>query len=132
MKLKLKENPREWSKFTTVMAFIAVVLIAVLWRREVLGRELFWGLAGLLAGVTLLAWLRPGPFRGFYRVGMRFSFHVGQVMGAVMLTVFFLVVMTPLGLLLRLCGKDLLGLKRRDAGSYWRESRTSDDFDRQF
>jgi hypothetical protein len=64
---------------------------------------------------------------------MTASFHVGQVTGKVLLTVFFLLVVTPLGLLLRITGKDLLGLKRNlEDASYWRDSRPPGPLDRQF
>jgi len=133
VKLKLKEDPREWQKFTSVMMLLGVLVSWMIWRKGVVPREVFLGLFGLWIGVALLAWVWAKPFRGFYRGGMTVSFHVGQVIGAVMLTLFFLVVMTPLGLVLRLLGKDLLKLKRQSgATSYWTEAKTNNDFDRQF
>jgi len=48
-------------------------------------------------------------------------------------SVFFWLVLTPMGLLLRLWGKDLLTLRRRTTSTtYWRSARISDQFDRQF
>jgi ABC-type uncharacterized transport system permease subunit len=37
---------------------------------------------------------------------------------AVLILIFYLIV-TPTGLILRLCGKDLLGLKDKNSDSYW-------------
>jgi len=85
-----------------------------------------FGVIGLLALVLFGCALRPKWFRGFYRAGMTISFHVGQAIGVVLLTFFFLVVLTPIGLALRLLGKDLLRLKRRPgARSYWLSARTT-------
>jgi hypothetical protein len=54
-------------------------------------------------------------------------------MGKVLLTIFFLLVVTPLGLLLRLLGKDLLRLKRRrDVATHWQPAKSNHQFDRQF
>jgi hypothetical protein len=133
MKLKLKEDPREWLKFTAVMALALAILGAGLHLRNVISRTaLFCSLAMLVLGLAL-CWGRPRWFRGFYRSGMTASFHVGQILGKVILTVFFLVMVTPLGLLLRLLGKDLLNLKRDSfAMTYWRPAKTSHQFDRQF
>jgi hypothetical protein len=132
MKLKLKEEPKEWLKFTAVMAVLAGVVAVVLHRRKVIGVELLVGI-GVANFLTLgLCAQRPRWFRGFYRVGMTASFRVGQVLGSVWLTLFFLLVLTPLGLLLRAFGKDLLAMKRRKTDTYWRAARPPGAFDRQF
>lgn len=133
MQLKLKENPREWLKFTVVMAVAAAVIAVILNRRGIIDRQILQ-LIGIVLVFTLMACsARPRWFRGFYRAGMTASFHIGQVMGRVLLTLFFLLAVTPLGWLLRLCGKDILHLKRnRSAASYWQPAKSSTQFDRQF
>ncbi len=130
---KLKEQPKEWLKFTAVMALALAVISALLLRRHIIGREMFFAVLGLLALALLCCALRPKWFRGFYRAGMTLSFRLGQVVGAVLLTVLFLAVLTPMGLALRLLGKDLLRLKRAPGTqTYWRSARTTHQFDRQF
>lgn len=133
MQPKLKENPREWLKFTAVMACAATVIAALLWRRQVIGPIAFavtFGLAGL---IVLTCWLRPAWFRSFYRGGMTVSFHVGQTIGRILLGLIFLLVFIPIGLALRMAGKDLLHLKRRaDATSYWVKARSGGRLDQQF
>ena len=133
MKLKLKENPNEWRKFAAVMAGALAVLAWLLQARGILPREWLVGGWAVLAAAVVLSLLAPRWFRGFYRVGMTVSFHIGQVMGKVLLTLFFLLVLTPLGLLLRLFGQDLLKLKRnRTATTYWQPTKTNREFDRLF
>ncbi len=64
---------------------------------------------------------------------MTASFHVGQVLGRVLLMVVFLGLVTPLGWALRLAGKDLLGLRRSPgATTYWRPAKRTSPFDRMF
>jgi len=131
--LRLKEKPIEWIKFTAVLGVVLNAVVWLLWHQ---GRvPLAAGLAAvavaLLAVVTAV--LRPRWFRGVYRAGMTVSFHIGQVIGRVLLTVLFFLVVTPLGLVLRLAGKDLLDLRRRgDAATWWREAKSSRNFDRMF
>ena len=64
---------------------------------------------------------------------MTLSFQVGQIIGRILLTLFFFLLVTPMGLMLRLLGKDLLRLKRTpDAKTYWRKAKDNRDFDRMF
>lgn len=133
MQPKLKENPREWLKFTAVMAVAATALSALLWRRHLLSGSAFAVLATALAVTVMICALRPRWFRGFYRAGMTASFHVGQVMGRILLSIVFLLIVTPLGLVLRLTGKDLLQLRQDpNATTYWRKAKTAGPIDRQF
>ncbi len=133
MQPKLKEQPREWLKFTAVMTLMLAVVAVLLHRRRIVSQEVLLGIGLLLALVLAVCAARPRWFRGFYRAGMTISFHVGQVIGRALLTLFFLLALTPLGLLLRLFGKDLLNLRRKPAATtYWQPAKTSRQFDRQF
>jgi hypothetical protein len=132
MKLRLQEKPVEWIKFTAVMGLSFTLLAGLLLARGWIGRPTFLGVIGTLAGVVLISLARPRWFRGFYRAGMTVSWHVGQVMGRVLLTVFFLVIVTPMGLMLRLFGKDLLGRRRPNATTYWHTAKPPGPFERQF
>lgn len=133
MKLKLKEDPKEWFKFTMVMALVVVIITALLIHTKKLP-PIALVLVGALLHFTLVAcWVRPLWFRGFYRAGMTVSFRIGQVLGFVWLSIFYLLIVTPLGLLLRLAGKDLLALKRvKSLTTYWREAKPPGPFDRMF
>lgn len=132
MKLKLKEEPKEWLKFTAVMAVLAVLVSALLYRRRLIDVEALSGIVAAAVLVLCVCAIRPRWFREFYRVGMTASFRVGQALGWVWLTLLFLLVLTPLGLLLRVFGKDLLEMKHRRSDTYWRPARPPGGFDRQF
>jgi hypothetical protein len=61
------------------------------------------------------------------------GFRLSQVAGRVVLAILFFIVMTPLGLLLRMCGKDPLRLRRpAGAESYWSEARRTTPLERLF
>jgi hypothetical protein len=132
MKLKLKEEPKEWLKFTAVMAVLAGVAAFLLYRRRLIDTGMLAGIGAALVLAVAACAVRPHWFRGFYRVGMTASFRVGQALGWLWLTLFFLLLLTPLGWWLRACGKDLLATKRRKTDSYWRPARPPGSFDRQF
>jgi hypothetical protein len=132
VKVKLKEDPREWQKLVLVLCLAAGVMALFLWER---GRITHQALAnvGICACIVLcICLLRPRWFRGFYRLWMTGSHYVGQFMGQVMLTLMFVLMVIPLGLFLRLIGKDPLRLKRPSNETYWQPARNYDRLDRLF
>jgi hypothetical protein len=133
MKIKLKEDPPEWRKFTWQFCGLIAVLGGVVgWRKGIAieGLSLFFGTLSL---TSLLAWLRPGWFRGFYRFGMISSAWMGARVGRVVLTIFFFLILVPLGLVLRLFGHDPLRLKKRPGEtSYWTPVGKSGGFEKMY
>jgi hypothetical protein len=94
---------------------------------------LMWVSLGVLTGLLALCGLKPRWFRGFYRIGMTVAFYIGQFFGRILLTLIFLLVLTPLGLFLRLMGKDSLRLKRDPAAqTYWQPVKQNKNLDREF
>ncbi len=131
--LRLKEKPLEWVKFTAVVGLALNGALYLLWRNKVVSGRVCWVTVGLALAFIATATIRPYWFRGFYRGGMTFSFHIGQVIGKVILIFFFLIIVTPMGLLLRLMGKDLLQLKRTpEKTTYWQKAKNQRNFDQMF
>ncbi|MEX0324416.1 MAG: hypothetical protein AB3N63_19825 [Puniceicoccaceae bacterium] len=130
--LRLKEKPSEWIKFTAVIGLVPNIILWLLWWRGLMSVHLPIIAAIIALGAVLLAMARPYWFRGFYRGGMTISFYIGQVIGSVLLTLFFFLMVTPMGLILRLLGKDLLNIRKRKEGSYWSQANCSREFDRMF
>ena len=131
--LRLKEKPIEWIKFTAVIGLVVNIVLWLIWWRDGLPiiAPMTTAVIALLA--VFVAILRPYWFRGFYRGGMTVSFQIGQVIGKILLTLFFFIFVTPLGLLLRLLGKDLLLLKEMpDEKTYWHTAKKNREFDRMF
>ena len=131
--LRLKEKPLEWIKFTAVIGVAVNAVSWVLWWRHGLSLVVPVTAAAFALLAVIVACFRPYWFRGFYRGGMTVSFHIGQTMGKVLLVLFFFLFVTPLGLLLRLLGKDLLLLKKNsDDETYWHTAKNDREFDRMF
>jgi hypothetical protein len=138
MRLRLKEDPREWRKFAWVLSVVVVALTALfLWRhpesRLGPGVTLMLALLVFVTGTVQPRWFRP-----IYRGAMTGAHYAGQFFGRVLLAVIFVVLITPLSLLLRGIGKDLLHLRRpsqgseQEEGTYWRPVRPPGPLDRLF
>jgi len=99
----------------------------------VLPSKTWHAVLAVLAVVALFAWLQPVWFRGYYRFSTRLGFAVSQFVGRVVLLAVFLLLVTPLGWVLRLAGKDPLQLKRPSgAGTYWHQAREGSPLERLF
>lgn len=133
MRLKLKDHPREWQKFATVAALFLSLICGLLWRRHVIPDQALQTTFATLAALLVLALLRPIVFGPFYRAAMRFSHAMGQIVGRILLILCFLFLLTPLALLLRLFGYDLLQLRpHKNTQSYWKPARPGSHHDRAF
>jgi hypothetical protein len=133
MKPKLKEEPTEWRKAAWMSALGLAILSSLLRWRRVLPAPAWGSVLCLLAALAVAATLRPRWFRGYYRFSAKLGFGFSQAVGRVILALLFLIVVTPLGLVLRLLGKDPLRL-RRSSGveSCWSEVHQKSSLERLF
>jgi hypothetical protein len=103
--------------FAFVFAFVFAVI--ALWPVFSGSALRAWAAAVALAfavvGVVRPTWLGPAN-----RLWMRFGLLLGGIVSPIALGALFYVVMTPIGVLMRLCGNDPLRLRRDAAAqSYW-------------
>jgi hypothetical protein len=133
MRPKLKEDPKEWRNFMLIWCAAVLIITAISVWRGWMSRPLQLTACSASAVAGLIAISHPPTFRGFYRVTMSVSFAVGQVLGKVILGAVYVLLVTPLGVTLRLTGKDLLQTRRpADVHSYWKKARASGRLDQQF
>jgi hypothetical protein len=132
---ELKTGTRELRNFGLLVGgvFAALGLLA-LWR----GKPIYpWLLTPGLALVVLGAIL-PRTLKYVYIAWMTLALVLGFIVSHVILTLFFFLVITPIGLIARLAGKDFLRLKLdRQARTYWipreqKETKPAADYERQF
>jgi hypothetical protein len=76
---------------------------------------------GLATMFSILAKIAPHTLRRINIIWMGVSQFLGWVVSPVVLCVLFFTVLTPYALILRLTGRDELGLRRSGLASYWRE-----------
>lgn len=80
-----------------------------------------WTLA-LLSGLTLIVALCfPAILSPFHRAWFLLGEMLGKIVSPVVLGVIFFGLLTPVGLVTRLFGRDELRLKKRESSSHWVE-----------
>jgi hypothetical protein len=133
MKLDLKDRPGEWRK-SALLALLGLALISSLLRwRNVLGQRAWLAALSVFAVLAVAAMLRPRWFRAYHLFSMRMGFAMSQVLGRVFLILFFIFILVPVGLILRLAGKDPLQLKRpANAETFWQTAKPPGPLDRPF
>jgi hypothetical protein len=134
MKLKLKEEPKEWRKAAWTISLGLAIFSSLLRWRGVLpmaGCVVLWC---IVAALVLAAAVRPNWFRNYYRFSTRLGFVISRMAGYAVLALLFFVVVTPLGFGLRILGKKNPLCLRRQAKleSYWKEVRQETSFERLF
>lgn len=74
----------------------------------------------LALAFLILAFFAPRLLRWPNRMWFRFGMLLGAIVAPIVMTLVYLVTFVPMGLGIRLMGKDLLSLRRDpQAGSYW-------------
>lgn len=133
MKFKSTQDPRQWRHFMLQFCFLLVLLSSWLaWRGSISRNGWLLGLVAILV-LALAACLRTDWFRGFYRFAMTVSEWLGDKVGRLILSLIFLLIMVPLGWVLRLAGYDPLALRKpRESDSYWRPARKAGRLDQMF
>jgi len=133
MKLKFKEEPKEWRKAALMSALGLAIFSSLLRWRRVLPLAAWEIILCGLAALAMAATMRPRWFRGYYCFSTRMGFVLSQAAGRVVLALFFFIIVTPLGLVLRILGQDPLRLRRpKGTDSYWSQVRKESSLDRLF
>jgi hypothetical protein len=118
MPRKKHSEEKEARRFALILVVLLLALAGLaLWRDHPRRAAVTAGAAGLVAVLSLAAfpvWMR------FFRLWMKFALVLNWVMTRVILSVFFYLVLTPVGLVMRLVGKAPLDLDWKDGRStYW-------------
>jgi hypothetical protein len=104
-------------KFGLTMATVCVVIGTV---RLVFGHShwAWWlGAAVAFGGFALVS---PGALGPFNRAWMKFGLVLHKIVNPVVMALLYYSTIVPIGVVMRLCGKDTLRLRREpDAASYW-------------
>lgn len=118
MAQRKRTEQQESRRFGVILAVILAAAGGLsLWRGHAGRGAVVEGLAALALALPFVApalWLRA------FRLWMKFAELLSWVMTRVILTVFFFLILTPIGLLMRLFGKAPLDLRfRDDKPTYW-------------
>lgn len=112
-------SPRDLRVFAALWLVFVGALAAIAWRRGLSVGALVAGLAA--AGVFVPGMLAPRSVRLVYLGAVCATFPIGFVMSYLILGTVYFLVLTPVGLVMRMLGNDPL-TRRFDAGqkSYWK------------
>jgi hypothetical protein len=110
----------EWKKFGIALGIILSIIATILLLKKKSIYIYFYGtgLFFILAALTVPIVIKP-----VFILFLYIAFVLGWVMTRVILSILFYLVITPIGLILKLFGKRFLDLKvSQKEGSYWIES----------
>ncbi len=117
----LDTSRRALRSFGLVVGGVFVGIAAVIvWRSGWVLTPWGIGFGSVGSVLMLLGLVVPMLLRPIYKVWMGIAVVLGFIMTRVLLTLVFVLLVVPIGLVLRLVGKDLLRLRLdREATSYW-------------
>ena len=129
----IKSTKKDLKSFGITIGSIFFVISGLLFFRE---KDLYIhffsiGLAFIFSGIVLSFILKP-----FYKIWMTFAVIIGWIMTRIILAILFFFIITAIGALARLFGKDFLNLKPDNRDSFWnmrnRDRELNQDYEKQF
>jgi hypothetical protein len=116
MAVRARLSAREGRKFAFTVGIAFLVFGGIsLWRGHELAPRIMWGLGGLLLLAGIAIPTRLGLIHGWW---MALGNAIGKVMQPVVISIMYFVVITPVGFVLRLFGRNPLRHPERDGG-FW-------------
>ena len=130
----IKTGKKDIRSFGVTFAIIFLMIAGFLYYQEKDSFQLFIYLAGSFSG---LGFILPIVLKPFYMVWMIFAAILGWFMTKMILSLLFSIIITPIGLFLKILGKDLLDLKeQKNKKSYWNirnsEEEQNQNYEKQF
>ncbi|MFH1791101.1 MAG: SxtJ family membrane protein [Candidatus Omnitrophota bacterium] len=131
---KIKSGKKELREFGLTVGLILAILGGIaLWRGKPIGPYL------LVPGILLAAAgiFMPHILKPLQKIWMGLAIVIGFFVSRIILSILFFLVMTPIGVMLRLCGKDILDQRmEREKDSYWHrrgpEKKTKESYNNQY
>lgn len=119
IEIKWQPTNKDLRVFGTAFLVVALIFATTIFTKVGLTQLAQW-LLGVGGGVFLLGMVWPQSLKYLY-IGMTIvAFPIGFVVGNVLLALVFYGIVTPIGLIFRLFGRDLLARRiDTDAHSYW-------------
>jgi hypothetical protein len=102
------------------LVFTAFFSVLAFWPLVRHGAPVRLWAAGAAGVMLLLALVSPQVLEPANRLWMKLGLLLGRIVNPIVLSLMFFLVFTPVALILRWIGRDLLGLRRSpQAASYW-------------
>ena len=97
--------------------FFVFFLVIGLYPLKTVGTVRIWSLVLSLL-FLIITIIRPNLFTFLNRLWIQFGILLGKIISPLVMGLVFFFVVTPIGILIRILKKDVMGLKRGDS-SYW-------------
>ncbi len=130
-KMNLPPNNRDFG----ILFFVVFALLAVhaIYNGKLLFSLIFIAISMVTALITAIT---PNLLTPFKKIWMKLGELMGKVTSPIALGVIFFILLSPVGLITRFFGRDVLHLKKEKSSSYWKERNSSnltkDSFFNQF
>ena len=110
-------NIKRKDNITFGILFFVFFLIIGLYPLKSDGAIRIWSVLFSLV-FLIITIIRPNLFTLLNKLWIKFGILLGRIISPIVMGLFFFFVVTPIGLLVRILKKDVMGLKR-GASSYW-------------
>ncbi len=113
--------------------FGVIFLIISLWPLLNSNNLRLWSLAVSLT-FFLISFLKPSLFKPFNNAWIKLGELLGRIIAPIVMAIVYFLILTPISLLVRLFGKDLIGMKfSNEIKSYWiKREKNLGSMDKQF
>lgn len=93
-----------------------------------LNNSIIFGFVTLSLSVLLIfiTWISPDALLPFNKMWMQLGIILGRVVSPIVLGILFFLLITPVGILARLVGRDELKIRQTPKDSYWAKKQTSE------
>ena len=126
--MKSKKNSNKSFGFLFFLVFLTVGLWPLISSESIRIWSIFLSIVFLLLGIVNSKILNPFK-KGWIKLGEL----LGRIIAPVVMFVIFFLIVTPIGLLMRLLGKDIINLKfNKKIKSYWMPRKAIKSMKRQF
>ena len=102
------------------IVFFLVFLLIAIYPMINSGEPRLWSL-GISAIFLILGLLNSKILNPLNKIWFKFGILLGKIISPLVMVIIFFIVVTPIGLLMRILKKDLLNLKFQNTDSYWIE-----------
>ena len=128
-----KQEDKQLKVFSYGLPLICFLLS---WRQYAKHGLTMWVEGFIVVGIIVLmmALFAKTGIKVLFKYWMKVTGLIGKLVTTCILTVFFFCVMTPVGIILRLMGKDFMGLRSKSShDSYWiKREEKEEDYTQQF
>ena len=119
-KIKLPSNRNFGIVFSIV--FLIIAIWPILNQNEIRIWSIIISFIFLILGLINSKFLSP-----LNKVWFKFGLILGSLIAPIVMGIVFFFVVTPTGLIMKVLGKDILGLKRNKNNTYWLEKDNSNN-----